>query len=213
MAAYVEAGAQARGSARSEQEVDLVAAALRCIARFGWSKTTLEDVAREAGCSRATVYRVFPGGKEALGEFVLSSERDRLFGLLAQRIDSAVTLEDALVDAMSAAWGWISAHEALQFMLAHEPDLVLPFVSFSALDDVLEVVRELSVPHLVRWLPEGDAGRLAQWAARLVISFLDDPSDVVEVTRPESVRQLVRTFVLPGAHVLSKERAEMTLTA
>jgi AcrR family transcriptional regulator len=36
-------------------------ALLVCIARFGLSKTTLDDVARVAGCSRATLYRYFDG--------------------------------------------------------------------------------------------------------------------------------------------------------
>ena len=37
------------------------AALLTCIARYGLAKTTLDDVAREAGCSRATLYRYFDG--------------------------------------------------------------------------------------------------------------------------------------------------------
>ena len=41
----------------------IVEATLRCIARWGIAKTTLDDVAREAGCGRATIYRAFPGGK------------------------------------------------------------------------------------------------------------------------------------------------------
>lgn len=39
--------------------------AAACFARFGPRKTTMADVARAAGCSRATVYAHF-GGKEAL---------------------------------------------------------------------------------------------------------------------------------------------------
>ena len=36
-------------------------AALVCIGRFGLAKTTVDDIAREAGCSRATLYRYFDG--------------------------------------------------------------------------------------------------------------------------------------------------------
>ena len=32
-------------------------AALVCVGRFGLAKTTVDDIAREAGCSRATLYR------------------------------------------------------------------------------------------------------------------------------------------------------------
>ena len=50
------------------QEQRIVDATTRCIARWGVAKTTLDDVAREASCSRATVYRLFPGGKDAVLE-------------------------------------------------------------------------------------------------------------------------------------------------
>ena len=48
------------------QDKRIVDATLRCVGRWGLAKTTLDDVAREAGCSRATVYRLFPGGKDSL---------------------------------------------------------------------------------------------------------------------------------------------------
>ena len=44
----------------------VLAAAYECVARFGIAKTTVEDVVKQSGVSRATVYRVFPGGKEQL---------------------------------------------------------------------------------------------------------------------------------------------------
>ena len=40
----------------------LLQATYACVARWGLAKTTVEDAAREAGVSRATVYRYFPGG-------------------------------------------------------------------------------------------------------------------------------------------------------
>ena len=35
-----------------------------CMARDGIERITIEDVAREAGVARATVYRWFPGGRD-----------------------------------------------------------------------------------------------------------------------------------------------------
>src|SRR3954447_11197066 len=66
----------------------VIDAALRCVARWGIAKTTLDDVAREAGCSRATVYRVVPGGKDGLIEAVATREATRFFAALAQRLDA-----------------------------------------------------------------------------------------------------------------------------
>jgi AcrR family transcriptional regulator len=40
----------------------LLEAAYECVGRYGLAKTTVEDVVKQSGVSRATVYRVFPGG-------------------------------------------------------------------------------------------------------------------------------------------------------
>lgn len=44
-------------------EARVVDALFDCVARWGMAKTTVEDVARSAGISRATVYRLFPGAR------------------------------------------------------------------------------------------------------------------------------------------------------
>ena len=60
-------------NASPTQQDRVLDAALVCVARVGLGKTTLDDVAREAGCARATVYRCFPG-KQALFTAVLERE-------------------------------------------------------------------------------------------------------------------------------------------
>ena len=45
-------------------------AALTCIGRVGLAKTTLDDVAREARCARATVYRCFANKQQLLAALV-----------------------------------------------------------------------------------------------------------------------------------------------
>src|SRR6476646_3682037 len=100
------------------QEERVIDSALRCVARWGIGKTTLDDVAREASCSRATIYRLFPGGKDALLDAITRSELDRFFTGLAQRFDEAADLEDLLVGGVVYASRALSGHEALQFVLA-----------------------------------------------------------------------------------------------
>ena len=46
---------------------DRVLLAVRdCCERYGTAKVTIDDVARVAKVSRATIYRMFPGGKDVL---------------------------------------------------------------------------------------------------------------------------------------------------
>jgi len=180
------------------QEQRVIDAALRCIARWGIATTTLDDVAREASCSRATIYRLFPGGKDALLGAITRSELDRFFTGLAQRFDGAHNLEDLLVGGMLYASRALAGHEALQFVLAYEPEVVLPKVAFRQADRVLTAVSLFASPYLAPHVGADEAPRVAEWVARLVLTYILCPADSVDVGDEESVRRLVRTYVLPG---------------
>lgn len=180
----------------------LAEAALRCIARWGLTKTTLEDVAREAGMSRATVYRALPGGgKDALFLALADRELTRLEQAVGTAVDAADEIEDAVVAAVTTTAAHLEGHAAFQFLLAHEPGLVLPHLAFHHLDSLLARVRAVGGPMLHRFLPASDAAELAEWVARFVISHLCSPAAGVQLTDDASVRRLVRAFVLPGLPV------------
>ena len=173
-------------------------AALRCVSRWGVAKTTLDDVAREAGCSRATVYRLFPGGKESVVDGVVSSEVERFFAGLAARVEGTHDLEELLVAGVTHAGRTLAGHEALQYLLAHEPEVILPRIAFGRMDEVLRRASAFVAPYLAPHVGDDEAARAAEWVARIVISYSVCPADGVDVTDEESVRRLVRTFVLPG---------------
>src|SRR2546423_6239428 len=75
----------------------IIDATLRCVARWGIAKTTLDDVAREAGCGRATIYRAFPGGKQGVLMATLYSELQRGVAAIDDAVRDLDTLEDVLV--------------------------------------------------------------------------------------------------------------------
>lgn len=180
------------------QEERILDAALVCIARWGLAKTGLDDVAREAGVSRATVYRAFPGGKDALAEAVARSELARFFAAVEGRLAASSTLEDLLVAGMSEAATRISTHGALRALIAFEPDVVLPRLAFDRMDGVLALCTAFAAPHLARFLGEETAGRVAEWATRVVLSYCSWPSVDVDLTDEVSTRRLVRQLFLPA---------------
>ena len=176
----------------------LADAAVACIAIQGIAKTTLDDVARAAGCSRATVYRVFPGeGKDGLMSAVVDTEVARFFSALALRMGAAADLEEVLVVGMTEAARRITGHPGLSFLLEREPEVILPHLAFGHMDSVLAVSSTFTAPFLGRWLDHDEAKRVAEWAARIVLSHLLCPADGVDLTDEARVRRLVRTFVLP----------------
>jgi AcrR family transcriptional regulator len=187
---------------RTPARVRVIDGALDCIAHQGVAKTTLDDVARAAGCSRATVYRAFPGGKDAVLGAVVDTEVSRFFSALAVRMGAATDLEEVLVAGMTEAATRITGHHALGFLLRHEPELVLSQLAFARMDDVLAVTCAFTAPFLGRWLDQAESKRVAEWAARIVVSYLLCPSDRVDLTDTAQVRRLVHVFVLPGIRAL-----------
>ncbi len=183
---------------RSSTRVRIVDGALRCLARHGIAKTTVDDIAREAGLSRATVYRTFPKGKEGILGAVVETELARLFSSLAVAMGEATDLEDVLVAGMVTSARWLRSHEALGYLLEHEPGAVLPHLTFGGLDQVLLAAGDLAAPFFARWLEPEQASRAAEWAVRIVMAYCANPAPDTDLTDPEDARALVQTFVLPG---------------
>jgi len=179
-------------------ERTMVEAALRCVARWGFAKTTLDDIAREARVSRATAYRVFPGGKERLLDTVLHHEIGRLFHEAETEVAAAATLEELLCTGIRLSMQMLTGHQVLQYMLVHEPAVVLPHFAFHRLDVVLAYAAELSSPHLARFLPDEAVRPAAELVARIVLSYSFNPSDQLDPNDPASIRRLVRTYLLPA---------------
>jgi AcrR family transcriptional regulator len=191
---------------RSSTRVRLVDGALRCLARQGIAKTTVDDIAREAGFSRATAYRAFPGGKDDILAAVVETEVARLFSSLAVVMGEAHDLEDVLVAGMVESARQLRSHEALSYLLAHEPGTVLPQLTFAGQDRVLLVAGDLAAPFFARWLEPEQASRAAEWAVRIVLAYCSDQTPAAtDLTDPAATRALVRAFVLPGILALRVE--------
>ena len=87
------------------------------------AKTTVDDVAAASGVSRATIYRLFPGGKEELLRETVGWEMDRFF--LRPRARSSATpptSPSSWTRALPLARRELREHEVLQKVLETEPD-------------------------------------------------------------------------------------------
>ncbi len=198
---------------RSSTRVRIVDGTLRCLARQGLAKTTIDDMAREAKLSRATLYRTFPGGKDAIVAAVVETEVARLFSSLAVVMGEAADLEDVLVAGMVDAARQLGAHPALAYLLVHEPGVILRHLTFADLDRVLFVAGDFAAPFFARWLSPDEASRAAEWAVRIVLAYLADPAPDTDLADPDDTRALVRTFVMPGILALRATTSERTPTA
>ena len=64
-------------------------AVLECSQRWGYERMTIDDVVERSGVSRATIYRLSPGGREVLFEALRVRELDRFFADLRAEVESA----------------------------------------------------------------------------------------------------------------------------
>ena len=180
----------------------ILEAAEECFARYGFRKTSMEDIAREAGLSRRSVYRHFPD-KSALFDEVAAA-RTRVFleeivrrtaeldGLSAQ-IEEVARLTNRFVreDPISAA------------LLRADPDSLARMVSTGA-REMLGMAMEAIVPLIesardrgeVR--PDLDVRRAAEWITRMVFSLTATPSVTFDIGDPEQTATFLREFLLPG---------------
>jgi AcrR family transcriptional regulator len=181
-----------------ELERRLVAAARACIARWGVRKTSLDDIAREAGVGRATVYRAFPGGKDRLVESLLCHEAGRVFARCQAALAGAATLEDMVVAGLTEVLAFITDDDVLRSVLAHEPEMVLPHFAFHQLDRYLALATELCRPHLSRFLPPDAIRPGAELLARVALTFGFRPPAWFDARDPDTVRRLVRTYLVPA---------------
>jgi AcrR family transcriptional regulator len=188
-------------AAEGTMERRLIDAARDCCATYGWAKTTVDDVARTAGLSRATLYRVFPGGRETLMAAVNRHETIDFLQRLDQSLSDPDDLEALLTDGLHVSARMLADDADLQFALEHEPGQVLPSFAFRGLDGIFALTRAYFVPRLVRHLPEDEAGRVAELLARLVVIHLLESQSFVDLSDRDVAARLVRTRIMPGLSV------------
>jgi len=188
--------------ADSPHRVRIIDGTLACLARHGTAKTTVDDIARQSGVSRATVYRAFPGGRDEILGAVVDTEAARLFSALGVCLGTAGDLAEALVGGIVEASVRLRDHAALHFLAEHEPGIILGHLAFADSDRLLATASRFTAPFLARWMPPSEAERVAEWAARIVLTYAISPSDRIDPCDPAQAARLVTTFMLPGIDAL-----------
>ncbi len=176
----------------------ILEAAYACVARWGLAKTSVEDVGRESGLSRSTLYRYFPGGRDELIGAAVGWEYDRFFGRLYDEVKDAATLEEVIERGLTFAHRAITGHEVLQRVLQTEPDVLLPAITVKT-DGTVRLVSAFLTPYLERHrlAPGVGVEEAADFLARMVLSYMSAPGRW-DLEDPEQVARLVRVELLGG---------------
>jgi len=103
-----------------DRQTTIIEAALRRFGTFGVKKTTMSDIADEAGVSRQTVYNAFEG-KDQLVYAVLKGHAF----LIRQRISEGSQADDSLEDRLTVLYQeLVAAHDAAMRASPHSDELM-----------------------------------------------------------------------------------------
>jgi AcrR family transcriptional regulator len=158
-------------------------------------KVTIDDIATEAGVSRATLYRMFPGGKDVLFDALRVRELEDFFTRMSADIDGHEDLEALLVRMVVAATRELRADEQLAMMLASEPGEALGQLTVDGIPRILRVATVFLVPMVDEYLPRQQSVRVVELLSRLVISYFLAPSEIVDFGNPDSAREFIHMFL------------------
>jgi AcrR family transcriptional regulator len=179
----------------SEAEIAVLDATVACVERLGFQKVTMDHICAEANVSRATVYRMFPGGRDVLFEAVRVRSLADFFTVLRAHVEGATSLDEVLVRCVTVAYAELVADQQLATMLATEPGETLGDLTVSGVSRIVRVAAEFMSPLLHSFVPQQQAEEIVEIMCRLVISAFLSPSPLLDFSDEAVVRRLVRTYL------------------
>ncbi len=179
----------------------LLDAAERCLRTTGIRRTTVGQIAEDAGVSRAWLYRLFPDKISLIGAALMRGDEEFWAQARAQ-----VEAADGLAAQVAAAVGFSRTHRpaalALQLQEA-EPEAFAAVVG-SGLRHLLPGMSSFWHPYLEQARARGevradlDIARAAEWVLRMVISLVTTPGDAVDTDDPAEIRAFLTEFLVAG---------------
>ncbi|MEV4056574.1 TetR/AcrR family transcriptional regulator [Amycolatopsis sp. NPDC049688] len=176
----------------------IVEAATACLDRAGLAKTSLSDVAAEAGVTRQTVYRYFPGLKDILRAVALAGVEE-FAGRMERHLAAFGSAEEAAVESVVFAVRAIPGEPHMGLLLqAGEADFFTDgVVSPLAFSYGARILRNVPVDWAAAGVTtEAELRGLAELLMRLFLSFLQYPS--TPPLTDDELRTLVRRWIGPA---------------
>lgn len=163
----------------------------------------MDDICATSGVSRATVYRLYPGGRDVLFEAVRLGKLADFFTAMRAHVEGAESLEELLVRCIVVASSELQHDEQLAMMLATAPGETLGDLTVSGLDRIVRVATAFITPLTNDFIPMSNIAHMVEVMCRLVISYYLSPSPTLNFTNEDATRDFVRSFLLPSTSTVA----------
>jgi len=186
-----------------DTELQVIKAVDLCVEQWGWDKVTMDDICDAAGVSRATLYRMFPGGRDVLFEAVRVHHLEEFFTAMRAHVEGATSLEDLLVRCIVVASTELRHDQHLTTMLATAPGETVGELTLSGLDRIVRVATSFITPLTDAYIDSTEAAEIVDVMCRLVISYFLSPSKTTDFTNEDTARRFIRNYLLPTRQIFS----------
>ena len=178
----------------------ILTAAETCLAHYGSAKTSMVDVARVAGVSRATLYKYFTS-KQGVIDAVIDREERVFFAGVVDEMDRYRSFEDQIAAAALYIQKYQEDRREMQRALLTPGDEARVLASRLAdyMGDFITVLEPYVEAAQARGdvLPHLNVNRTAEWCARLIFSFMQ-PFGAVSAADPLDLFQFFKEHLMSG---------------
>lgn len=171
----------------------LLDAAAEVVRRHGWSRTTLQDIAREAGVDRTTIYRHL-GPKDDVFRLVIARESHRIMDRAVEVAMSGEAGPRMVVELLATSIEYCFDNPVISKLLDDDPEMVARFLA-RGIPELIERFTDTLAPVLGMGMQMGviaprDPAIITDWIVRMGLSVL--------VTAPNGdLRDFLAEVLLP----------------
>jgi len=179
----------------AEAKLRLGQAALRCVANVGLPKTTMSDIAKEAGVARPTLYKHFKNKTEAIVFAIDGASLEFAHGVakFASQFDSA---EERIIQTIVFVVEELPRQQYLSLVL--NPDLSAVLAERAFVEDATLAFSRIAIGPVIELRPDLRRQReeIAEVMSRFAISLILFPGRFKK-SRP-ALRKFIERRILPG---------------
>jgi AcrR family transcriptional regulator len=184
-----------RPKSEIEAKSRLCSAALACLKRQGIEKTTMSDIAKEAGIARPTLYKYFKNIEEVLST-AIDIEAYNFAESVVKHAKKFATIEERIVETIIYVVEELPKDPNLSIIINDDGAKALRDRAFS--DEATTVFSEMTAAPLIEIKPELiDHGvEISEIMSRFAISMILFPGKYANDY--EGLRALINRRILPG---------------